>query len=253
MDPSTRNKNLFLELSEATGQRITQLKVELYKNNLGLVKSILNNYCDRSDMYYEDYLSDGNTALWNAIDKFDYKRGYLFSTFAAYKIEGAIFDSIKVYSNTIKIPNEKLRLTLLIKKVLEKLKSENEGRSTNDDVWELLKEDILRKDFDQAVKNEELLNQNELEENKESKKSLEGKNHDDEGLNKHVENESELNEVIQILNEREKLIFCMCHGVLGFVKHRNVEVAKQLHISTSSVSRILKFSELKIKKQRNKK
>ncbi|PID58243.1 RNA polymerase sigma factor RpoD [candidate division KSB3 bacterium] len=99
---ATRLKKILqrIEIGEA---RAENAKSELVQANLRLVVSIAKKYTNRG-LQFLDLIQEGNIGLMKAVDKFEYQRGYKFSTYATWWIRQAITRSIADQARTIRIP-----------------------------------------------------------------------------------------------------------------------------------------------------
>ena len=95
-----KNINKQMSIGEAKARRA---KKEMVEANLRLVISIAKKYTNRG-LQFLDLIQEGNIGLMKAVDKFEYRRGYKFSTYATWWIRQAITRSIADQARTIRIP-----------------------------------------------------------------------------------------------------------------------------------------------------
>ena len=98
--PEIKEINRQMSIGEARARRA---KKEMVEANLRLVISIAKKYTNRG-LQFLDLIQEGNIGLMKAVDKFEYRRGYKFSTYATWWIRQAITRSIADQARTIRIP-----------------------------------------------------------------------------------------------------------------------------------------------------
>lgn len=93
-----------VELAKRILEGDQQAKKELSERNLKLVVSIAKKYVNRSSMQFLDLIQEGNLGLLKAVEKFDFTKGFRFSTYATWWIRQAITRAIADQARTIRIP-----------------------------------------------------------------------------------------------------------------------------------------------------
>ena len=95
-------------------------KNEMIRSNLRLVISIAKRYANRG-LQFLDLIQEGNIGLMRAVDKFEYKRGYKFSTYSTWWIRQSITRAIADQSRTIRIPIHMVETINKISKISRQL------------------------------------------------------------------------------------------------------------------------------------
>jgi len=135
--------NRRMSIGEAKARRA---KKEMIEANLRLVISIAKKYTNRG-LQFLDLIQEGNIGLMKAVDKFEYRRGYKFSTYATWWIRQAITRSIADQARTIRIPVHMIETINKLNRVSRQILQEQGREATPEELAERMEmpEDKVRK------------------------------------------------------------------------------------------------------------
>ncbi|AKC59646.1 RNA polymerase sigma factor RpoD [Blochmannia endosymbiont of Polyrhachis (Hedomyrma) turneri] len=138
-----KNINRRMSIGEAKAKRA---KKEMVEANLRLVISIAKKYTNRG-LQFLDLIQEGNIGLMKAVDKFEYRRGYKFSTYATWWIRQAITRSIADQARTIRIPVHMIETINKLNRISRQIVQEIGHEPTPEELAErmLMPEDKIRK------------------------------------------------------------------------------------------------------------
>ena len=135
--------NRLMSIGEAKARRA---KKEMVEANLRLVISIAKKYTNRG-LQFLDLIQEGNIGLMKAVDKFEYRRGYKFSTYATWWIRQAITRSIADQARTIRIPVHMIETINKLNRISRQMLQEMGREATPEELAEKMDmpEDKIRK------------------------------------------------------------------------------------------------------------
>lgn len=228
-----------LEKTKKLGEA-KRARERLINSNLRLVVSIAKRYMNRG-LAFPDLIQEGNMGLMRAVDKFDWRRGFKFSTYATWWIRQAITRAIADQARTIRIPVHMIETINKLKRIQRELEQKLEREATTEELAEAMQMEPAKIEEILTISQEPTSLQTKVGQDSDTEYSEflpDTETEAPEALASYEILKTQINEVLDTLSERERKVLELRFGLKDHKPRTLEDVGKVFGVTRERIRQI---------------